>query len=54
MPLSWKHFVIATRAGQRQDARDMLKIYEPTLMAQTEKDARVEWEETLRSQAGQR
>jgi hypothetical protein len=54
LPLSWRHFVLGLRAGQRYEAKEMLKIYEPSLMAQTDKVSRVQWEDLVRTQAGQR
>jgi hypothetical protein len=52
--LSWRHFVIGTRAGQRHDALMMVRAYEATLATLYKEDARREWEETMRTQAGQR
>jgi hypothetical protein len=52
LPLSWWHFVLGSRAGQRYGAKEMLEMYEPTLMAQADKESRREWEEGVKIHAG--
>jgi hypothetical protein len=52
--LTWKHFIVGTRTGQRYHAKEMLRIFEPMLMAQVDKDHRKEWEEATNIQAGLR